>query len=206
MENTIFTQSAYVLVEKTHSFYQNRWRFVESSKNPDFKFRDRKSGREFYVEAKFRSNINPDDKVTLFKPTQFDRFKSMDNKACPIFIVVGLLGSPDNPESVSLIPLHELKYPHPFQSILFRHRISKEPFSAERIQELISKHPGEVLQSPISAVTELPKQTYLNKIDLHSNGIAESSHYNQSWKYSWLLLGLILITALFITGYVLIEL
>src|SRR5690348_6160701 len=90
VENTLFTKAEYDLVERTHGFYQNANRYIESSRKPDFKFRGRRSGQEFYLEAKFRSQINPDDKVEIYKNGQYDIHKKLDSKDCPVFVLVGV--------------------------------------------------------------------------------------------------------------------
>ena len=51
----LFTREGYYLVHQTHDYRTNRDDFVEASKEPDFKFRSRRSDREFLVEAKYRS-------------------------------------------------------------------------------------------------------------------------------------------------------
>jgi hypothetical protein len=43
VETILFPKSDYDLVEKTHDYSQNSVRFVESTTNPDFKFRCRKT-------------------------------------------------------------------------------------------------------------------------------------------------------------------
>lgn len=51
----LFTKEEYDLVHQTHDYKTNKNDFVETSKEPDFKFRSRRSGREFLVEVKYRS-------------------------------------------------------------------------------------------------------------------------------------------------------
>ena len=47
----LFPKERYDLVHQTHNYIANKNDFVETSKEPDFKFRSRRSGREFLVEA-----------------------------------------------------------------------------------------------------------------------------------------------------------
>lgn len=51
----LFPKGRYDLVHQTHDYEANKNDFVETSKGPDFRFRARRSGREFLVEAKYRS-------------------------------------------------------------------------------------------------------------------------------------------------------
>ena len=55
----LFTREGYNLVHQTHGYRTNRDDFVETSKEPDFRFRSRRSGREFLVEVKYRSGLSP---------------------------------------------------------------------------------------------------------------------------------------------------
>ena len=55
----LFTKEEYNLVHQTHDHNANKNDFVEASKEPDFKFRSRRSGRQFLVEAKYRSGLSP---------------------------------------------------------------------------------------------------------------------------------------------------
>ncbi len=57
LRKKIFTKARYELVMKTHDFHVNSEDYVESSLYPDFLFRDKKSNKEFFVEAKYRENL-----------------------------------------------------------------------------------------------------------------------------------------------------
>ena len=71
----LFQSSHYDLVHQTNTTSQNQYRFVENSLKPDFKFRCKRTKREFYVEAKYRSDFNRyDDKIEVMRPDQFERY------------------------------------------------------------------------------------------------------------------------------------
>src|SRR5688572_7159263 len=54
LRSTVFTSEKYDLVMKTHDFHENSRDYVESSLYPDYLFRERKTNKEFFVEAKYR--------------------------------------------------------------------------------------------------------------------------------------------------------
>jgi len=111
VETNLFPASAYDLLERTHNIDQNTHRFVGSTINPDFKFRCKSSGQVFFVEAKYRSSFNfVTQKVPIISSDQFTRFFYLNQEQHAVYIVVGFGGSPNNPTSVSLIPINELKY------------------------------------------------------------------------------------------------
>ena len=117
---SIFTDECYHLVERMHNYSHNSKNFVESSLKPDFKFRDRITKREFYVEAKFRSvSFN---KITWCTDKQLKRYTIYNNDA-PVFLFLGLGGAPDEPEQVALIPLSAAKYTSLYPSYVAKFEI-----------------------------------------------------------------------------------
>lgn len=110
VETEIFPDTHYAMVEKTHDFLQNNYRYVESSLNPDFRFRSRKTNFDFYIEAKFRSSLDSNGMLDWCKNiAQFNRYKYV-NQYTPVFIMIGLGGSPHNPDHLYLLPLDKIKY------------------------------------------------------------------------------------------------
>jgi hypothetical protein len=106
-----FDPNYFTIVEKTHSWKTNEKRFIESSNNPDYILRYNLSGEEFAVECKYRSRLNQDGMLECCKPYQFQRYKKfMREMHFPVFIVVGLGGSDDNPDDLYVIPLQDMKY------------------------------------------------------------------------------------------------
>jgi hypothetical protein len=123
LQNTIFNKSNYVLIEKTHDISQNSERYVESSKKPDFKFRCKKTKQEFYVEAKYRSKFNSDDKVRILELDQFRRYQGYNTPESPVFIAIGVEGTPSKPRSVCLIPLEKFNYSELYKSVIKKYKI-----------------------------------------------------------------------------------
>ncbi|MEY4876223.1 MAG: hypothetical protein RL708_1372 [Bacteroidota bacterium] len=124
LEKVIFPKTDYDLVEKTHTHEQNFNRYVESSQAPDFKFRDKKTKVEFYVEAKYRSRFDFNDKIQLIDLDQYKRYKKFQKPGCPIFIAVGYEGIASNPNGISIIPLEEIDYKELFKSVVKKYSIN----------------------------------------------------------------------------------
>lgn len=114
VRNYIFTDEHFDLVEKTHDYNTNRNDYVESSLKPDFKFRDRKTGMEFYVEAKFRTSLH-DGKIVWCNDKQLYRYQQY-NKETPVFLIIGMGSSAKNPDYLALLPLSAAKYTGLFPS------------------------------------------------------------------------------------------
>lgn len=109
----LFIDNYYDILERTHNYNTNK-DYVRSSLKPDFKFRDRWTKKEFYVEAKFRTGLY-NNKIIWCNDTQLKRYLEY-NRERPVFLILGLGDTPDYPEFLSLIPLTQAKYTGLFPS------------------------------------------------------------------------------------------
>jgi hypothetical protein len=117
----LFPKDGYILLNRTHDYETNKKDFVETSKEPDFKFRSIRTRNEFFIEAKYRSNYF-DGAVEWCKPYQLNRYKDIDTKT-PVYVVIGLGQEPRDPETLFLIPIREIKFLKLFRSYLKRYEI-----------------------------------------------------------------------------------
>jgi hypothetical protein len=122
VQKVLFPDSHFVLVQKTHDYIANKNRYIESLKEPDFKFRTRAKYKEFYVEAKYRSGFH-NGVIDWCKPFQLRRYQTIDNKI-PVYIAVGIGGQPEAPYQISLIPMTHIRFCRLYPSILEKFRIS----------------------------------------------------------------------------------
>jgi ABC-type multidrug transport system fused ATPase/permease subunit len=119
VENNLFPEKYFILLSKTHNYETNNKRYVEDSLKPDLKFRDKKTGKIFYVECKFRSNLYQNKFHWTKSDKQFDRYKDIElNENIETFIAMGLGGTANNPNKVYLMPLREIKYTALYPSVL----------------------------------------------------------------------------------------
>lgn len=105
----LFIDKYYDLLDRTHDYNTNSKDYVKSSLKPDFKFRDKWTKKEFYVEAKFRSTRLFKGKINWCNESQLKRYQEY-NKETPVFLILGMGENPDLPEFLSLIPLSSAKY------------------------------------------------------------------------------------------------
>jgi len=117
----LFPNEYYQRLKKAPSFMDNMDGFYESSKEPDFTFRARKCGKEFYVEAKWRSSLY-NGALDWSKPYQLKRYHMLD-KTTPVFVAIGLGNKASEPAFVFLIPVKLIKYRGLFPSFLQKYEI-----------------------------------------------------------------------------------
>ncbi len=128
----LFTKDKFITLQRTHDYAINKNDYIENSKEPDFKFRAIRTGKEFFVEAKYRSTYY-EDKVDWCKPFQLKRYKEIDKKL-PVYITLGLGGEPDSPDQVFLIPVKDIEYSKLFRSFLKNYKVpNDEPIDHERL-------------------------------------------------------------------------
>lgn len=129
VEKNIFTQDRFELITRTNSYEQNSSRFAEDTLKPDFKFRCKDTGQEFWVEAKYRSEL-PNDQLEALSYRQRDRFYAMEiEEGVPVFVIIGYWGYADNPYALSLIPLKDYKYIKIYRSFLRQQEIPVKSIS-----------------------------------------------------------------------------
>jgi len=120
----LYPKNDYDLLHRTHDYTSNKNDYIETSKEPDFKFKSRKTGREFFVEAKYRSGFYK-QAIEWCKPYQLKRYKGIDKKI-PISVVIGVGNLPNSPHHVYCIPLKDIRYTKLFCSFLNKYEILRK--------------------------------------------------------------------------------
>jgi hypothetical protein len=129
----LFTKDKFIILQRTHDYGTNKDDYIENTKEPDFKFKAIRTGKEFFVEAKYRSRYY-EDKVEWCKPFQLKRYKEIDKKL-PVYITLAVGGEPDSPAQIFLIPIKDIKYSKLFRSFLKNYEVPNDkPIDYERLQ------------------------------------------------------------------------
>lgn len=108
LRKKVFKKKEFDLVMKTHDYHENRSDYVEASLYPDYLFRNKKDGSEFWVEAKYREKLWK-GKLKWCELYQFKRYQQLSTDS-PVYIAIGFGGRPSNPTKIYLIPIEEIKY------------------------------------------------------------------------------------------------
>lgn len=138
VRNQFFTDERFKLIHKTQGYSQNSRDYVENSKQPDFTFQCLETKRDFYVEAKYRSEVNDQGFVQYANPGQFDRHRKL-NAEKPVFICLGLDGKPGSPKYAFVIPIGRIKSVYLDEDFLTEFEIStKSPITARKLWSLVS--------------------------------------------------------------------
>jgi hypothetical protein len=105
------------IVEWTTDLSNKHHRQVESDMYPDLTVRYKPTGEQFAIECKFRSRLY-NGMLHWTNDTQRARYLEFAlRRNIPVFIVIGLGGTPDNPRSIYCLPLIEAKYSQLYPSV-----------------------------------------------------------------------------------------
>jgi hypothetical protein len=129
----MFLKDEYKLLHKTQDYTANKGDYIEESKEPDYKFRSIKTGKEFFVEAKYRSAFR-NDAVEWCTFPQLKRYQGIDKKT-PVYLALGIGGYAYEPDYVFFVPLKDIKYTRLFRSFLKRYEVSVDsPIDHRRLK------------------------------------------------------------------------
>lgn len=187
VERKIFTKDRYELITRTNTYEQNVNRYAEDTLKPDFKFRCKKTGQEFWVEAKYRSDFYK-EQIEGLKYSQRDRFYSLSaNEGVPIFIIIGYWGHANNPGKLSLIPLQKYQFIKMYRSFLREYEVSIGSLS-NQVLNLQTQKPDIEIEDHIK---EEILQSNLEKVK-GSELTSKSKKHNSKMK-ALLVMGLVII-------------
>ena len=134
----LFPKNHYDLIHRTQDYISNNGDYVESSLKPDFMFRDKKTGREFYVEVKWRKGTyNRENKIDWCNENQLKRYTGIDKKERKVFVVLGFGDKADKPQEIILFPISACNYTSLYDSFLNKYSFYlNKPVFAEYLWKL----------------------------------------------------------------------
>jgi len=107
----MFDPSRFELIHRTPTNEDTDDRFVYSMIYPDLRFREISTGREFWVEVKYRSHTEDKGFITWCNNNQLRIYKkTRDKSGDPVFIMIGVGGSTQNPNRVYCLNLDRIQY------------------------------------------------------------------------------------------------
>lgn len=119
----LFPEDVFQVIQITPRREDLNGRWVEQSNFPDIRLRHEPSKHQFWVECKFRSSTYQ-NKLQWCESYQLKRYKEIQESVRPekIFIVAGLGGTCNRPDSLYCMPLDEIEYPGLFLNAIEKYR------------------------------------------------------------------------------------
>jgi|SRR3989344_1175990 len=110
---SLFPEDKWSIVDYTKDLMKGSNRRIETSSNPDFVLRNKKTKKCYAIECKYRNNYKfsnyfNEKGLTLLK-RHLESYKEFSkNNDCSVYILFGLGGNPKNPDKMFLIPLNKV--------------------------------------------------------------------------------------------------
>lgn len=107
----MFDPLRFELIHRTPTNEDTNGRFVHSMVYPDLRFREISTGKKFWVEVKFRARTEDKGVITWCNDNQLRNYKkTMYESGNPVFIMIGIGGSTQNPNRVYCLNLDRIHY------------------------------------------------------------------------------------------------
>ena len=120
----MFPPESFELIHRTPTNDDTGGRYVHSMIYPDLRFRDRKTGRKFWVEVKYRSHAEEDGSIVWCADNQLTNYKrTMYESREKVFIMLGVGGTVQKPDKVYCLDLENINFTMLFYGTYKNHRI-----------------------------------------------------------------------------------
>lgn len=129
---TMFEPEKFELIHRTPTNDDTNGRFVHSMVYPDLRFREKTTGKKFWVEVKFRARTEDRGVITWCNDNQLRNYKrTMYESRDPVFVMIGVGGSVQCPERVYLVNLDRINF-----TILFYNTYAHNRVYLKKIESL----------------------------------------------------------------------
>ena len=107
----MFDPRRFELIHRTPTNRDTGGRFVSSMAYPDLRFREISTGRQFWVEVKYRSHTEERGNITWGSYPQLRSYKNArEISGEPVFVVIGIGGNSHDPDRVFTLNLDWVNY------------------------------------------------------------------------------------------------
>ena len=120
----MFPEERFDLLHRTPTHEETGGKYVKSMGYPDLRFREKGTGRRFWVEVKYRSHADSDGSIVWCTEAQLSRYKhTMHGTGEKVFVIMGVGGTTSDPDKVYCLDLDLLNFTKLFYSTYRDHRI-----------------------------------------------------------------------------------
>ncbi|NIA11932.1 MAG: hypothetical protein GWP10_19960 [Nitrospiraceae bacterium] len=112
---SLFNEEKWVIERVSSDVSEAVGRYVHSDSWPDLTIKNRRTGRQFSIECKYRSNFYTYQDCKQIRWAEehqirnYNKFQNKENH--PVYVIIGVGGPPSKPERLFLLPLNSLRRP-----------------------------------------------------------------------------------------------
>lgn len=120
----MFPDDKFKLIHRTPTNDETGGRYVHSMIYPDLRFKERSTGKRFWVEVKYRSYAEDDGSIVWCADNQLTNYKrTMYETREKVFIIMGVGGTVQHPARVYCLDLDNIHYTRLYYGTYKDHRI-----------------------------------------------------------------------------------
>lgn len=120
----MFPPDRFELIHRTPTNDETGGRYVHSMIYPDLRFKEKSTGRKFWVEVKYRSHAESDGSIVWCAVKQLTNYKrTMYESREKVFIIMGVGGTVQKPDKVYCLDLENINFVKLFYGTYKDHRI-----------------------------------------------------------------------------------
>ena len=137
---SMFDPERFELIHRTPTNEDTNGRFVYSMVYPDLRFREKSTGRRFWVEVKYRARTEENGEITWCNDNQLRHYKrTMYETREPVFIMIGVGGSVRMPNKVYCLNLERINFTRLFYRTYCNNRVDSRQIDSLRTMFEISQ-------------------------------------------------------------------
>ncbi len=131
---SMFDPELFELIHRTPRYDETHGRYVRGMELPDLRFREKSTGRKFWIECKYRAHYGEKWTIEWCNPNQLRNYKkTMYRTHEPVLVIIGVGGTIKEPEHLYCLDLNRLNFTTLFYGTYKNNRLFLKPHNLESL-------------------------------------------------------------------------
>ncbi len=131
---SMFDPELFELIHRTPRYDETHGRYVRGMELPDLRFREKSTGRKFWIECKYRAHYGEKWTIEWCNPNQLRNYKkTMYRTHEPVLMIIGVGGTIKEPEHLYCLDLNRLNFTTLFYGTYKNNRLFLKPHNLESL-------------------------------------------------------------------------
>lgn len=131
---SMFDPELFKLIHRTPRYDETHGRYVRGMELPDLRFKEKSTGRKFWVECKYRAHYGEKWTIEWCNPNQLRNYKkTMYRTHEPVLVIIGVGGTIKEPEHLYCLDLNRLNFTTLFYGTYKNNRLFLRPHNLESL-------------------------------------------------------------------------
>ncbi len=131
---SMFDPELFELIHRTPRYDETHGRYVRGMELPDLRFKEKSTGRKFWIECKYRAHYGEKWTIEWCNPNQLRNYKkTMYRTHEPVLVIIGVGGTIKEPEHLYCLDLNRLNFTTLFYGTYKNNRLFLKPHNLESL-------------------------------------------------------------------------